>query len=547
MNFNRRLILFLGCLSIILSSRVTMAQDICPITPQPLRATQQKGHFIFNGGVKILGETQLVDNIVEFKKVLADKIAYQATSKKNDSKINLVLDGGNANEEAYQLRISSNKIEIKASNRKGIANGLTSLAQLIISHATGNSSEIPNWEIDDQPRFAWRGLMLDESRHFFGEEKVKQLLDWMAYYKLNKFHWHLTDSQGWRLAIKKYPKLTTIGAVGNNSNPNAPAKFYTQAQIKAIVAYAAKKNIEIIPEIDMPGHATAANKAYPQYSGGGTKEHPEFTFNPGKEETYSYLTDILREVKLLFKTDKIHLGADEVSFGAKAWETDKAVKELMLKHKLNTILEVENYFVKRMADSIFKLNAKVLAWDEALSANLDRDKTILFWWRHDKPQIRDQALANGYPVVICPRLPMYLDFVQDQSHKLGRKWNGKFNTLLNVYEYPGNESYVGNVLVQGLQANLWTETIYNAERLDFMLFPRIAAVAEAGWTQQENKNEDMFLKRVKNDLQLYKKQGIYYFDPFNEDINKKIENPKEKNKVDYVDPFAKENKLGKQN
>jgi len=545
MSINRCLIVFLGF--IVFASSSMAAQNTCPIIPQPLKSNQSEGYFVFDGGVRILGEQQLADYIAQFRMVLAEKNNYQLSNKKNNRTVNLILQKNSTDNENYQLNTSSNKIEIKAGTKKGIANGLASLAQLVINYTNGQSSKIPNWQIEDEPRFAWRGFMLDESRHFFGEQKVKQLLDWMAYYKLNKFHWHLTDEQGWRLAIEKYPKLTTIGGVGNHSNKNAPARFYTQQQIKTIVDYAAKRNIEIIPEIDMPGHATAANKAYPEYSGGGTKEHPEFTFNPGKEATYGYLTDIIREVKSLFKTDKIHLGADEVAFGAKAWETDEDVKSLMAAHNLKSILDVENYFVKRMADSIYKLNTKVLAWDEALSADLDKEKAILFWWRHDKPQLLEQALTKGYSVVVCPRLPLYLDFVQGNSHKLGRKWGGKFNTLLNIYQFPGNEAFASNPLVKGLQGNLWTETIYNEQRLDFMLFPRIAALAEAAWTKQENKNDDTFLKLVKNELTMYQKQGIYYYDPFNEELPKKVENPNEKDKVDYVDPFAKEIKFTKPN
>lgn len=545
MNINRCLILFLGCLVCFFSK--ASAQNICPIIPQPLKSNKGEGYFVFDGGVRILGEQQLAGQIAQFREILVEKNNLQFGKTKNTKSINLVLQSNIANEEAYQLDITSNKIEIKAGTQKGIANGLTSLAQLIINYTVGKSAKIPNWKIQDEPRFAWRGFMLDESRHFFGTQKVKQILDWMAYYKLNKFHWHLTDEDGWRIAIEKYPKLTTIGGIGDRTNKNTPAQFYTQQQIKDIVVYAANRNIEVIPEIDMPGHATASNRAYPEYSGGGTKEHPEFTFNPGKEATYSFLTDILKEVKSLFKSDKIHLGADEVAFGAKAWETNEDVKTLMAKHNLANILEVENYFIRRMADSIYKMNAKVLAWDEALSANLDKEKTILFWWRHDKPQVRDQALAKGYSIVLCPRLPLYFDFVQDASQKLGRKWSGKFNPILDVYQFPGNVDYAGNPLVKGLQANLWTETIYNNQRLDFMTFPRITALAEAGWTNQDNKNDNSFLENIKNELKLYKKQGIYYFDPFGDELPKKVENPNEKDKLNYVDPFAKETKLGKPN
>lgn len=544
-NFNRCFVLLMTCYLFAFSK--AEAQQDCPIIPQPNRAVKTQGVFIFDQSVKIVGSKNFLPLINHFTTVLQEKIGYQAAEKKNDKTIQLVLTRGGLNHEAYQIHVSSNTITVKASNETGLANGLTSLAQLIINYNTGKISKIPNWKIEDEPRFEWRGFMLDESRHFFGAEKVKQILDWMAYYKLNKFHWHLTDEQGWRLAIAQYPKLATIGGIGNHSDKNAPAKFYSQAQIRDIVQYAAQRYIEVIPEIDMPGHATAANSAYPEFSGGGTPEHPEFTFNPGKEATYTYLTNILKEVKALFKSDKIHLGADEVAFGAKAWETNEDVKQIMAKHQLNNILEVENYFIKRMADSIKTLNAKVLAWDEALSANLDQNNTILFWWRHDKPQQLEQALSRGYAVVVCPRLPLYLDFVQDQSHKLGRKWNGKFNRLLDIYQFPGNASFADNPLVKGLQGNLWTETIYNEERLDFMIFPRLAAVASAGWTKQENKNEAAFIALIKNELKLYKKQGIYYFDPFNEQLPKKLENPSQKNKTEYVDPFVKETKFEKQN
>lgn len=541
--FNRCFIVLWGGL---FAFQEVAAQE-CPIIPQPFKAVKTKGEFVFDQGVKIIGSQQLADQIARFRSILSEKTGYQPAVTKNINAVNLILDNTITATEAYRLAISTHKIDITAGNQVGIANGLASLAQLVVNAYSNQRAIIPNWKIEDQPRFEWRGFMLDESRHFFGEQKVKQILDWMAYYKLNKFHWHLTDAQGWRLAITKYPKLATIGGLGNHSDANAPAKFYTQAQIIDIVNYAAQKNIEVIPEIDMPGHATAANKAYPAYSGGGTKEHPEFTFNPGKDSTYIYLTNILKEVKTLFRSDKIHLGADEVSFGAKAWETNEAVKALMAKHNLENILEVENYFVKRMADSIQNLKAKVLAWDEALNANLDPNNTILFWWRHDKSQQLEQALNKGYHVVVCPRLPLYLDFVQDESHKLGRKWQGKFNGLLAVYQFPGNASFAQNPLVKGLQGNLWTETIYNQQRLDFMVFPRLAAVAEAGWTSQENKNEKVFLQLVKNELKLYKRQGIYYFDPFNKEVPQKVENPHEKDKVNYVDPFTAETKLGKPN
>jgi hexosaminidase len=357
--------------------------------------------------------------------------------------------------------------------------------------------------------------MLDESRHFFGKEKVKFLLDWMAFYKLNRFHWHLTDEPGWRLEIKNYPRLSLVGGIGNYLDSTATAQYYTQEDIKEIVAYAAERKIVVIPEIDMPGHATAANKAYPQYSGGGSEKHPDFSFNPGREETYQYLTDILREADVLFPSDMIHLGGDEVSFGNEKWKTDAAVQRLMKKNGLKDLKAVEDYFIQRMADSLFEMNNRILAWDEMAGASLPVDKTLIFWWRHDRPEQLKTALDKGYTTVLCPRLPFYFDFVQDSAHRFGRKWNRLYNSLKEVYSFSAAQTAVAQnkkQLIAGMQANLWTETVSDEQRLDYLLFPRISALAEAAWT--EEKNYAGFLDRLKLHLPLYQKQKIYYYDPF---------------------------------
>jgi hexosaminidase len=360
--------------------------------------------------------------------------------------------------------------------------------------------------------------MLDESRYFFGKEKVKSILDWMAFYKLNRFHWHLTDEPGWRIEIKKYPMLSLVGGIGNHANPFAPAKFYTQEDIKEIVNYATERHIIIIPEIDMPGHATAANRAYPEFSGGGSEKYPDFTFNPGYEKTYSYLTNILRETKALFPGNMLHLGGDEVSFGSEKWLTNEGIKKLMKENDLHSAKDVEKYFMERMADSVYQLNAKLLAWDEVADLNLSDTKTIIFWWRQDKPQQLKTALQKKYDVVLCPRLPFYFDFVQDSSHTMGRKWNGKFSSLRDVYDFkasglPGIQSQNAQQIL-GIQANLWTETIHTEQRLDTMLFPRIAALSEAAWTADSKRNFESFKQRLTSQFALYEKAGILYYKPF---------------------------------
>lgn len=355
--------------------------------------------------------------------------------------------------------------------------------------------------------------MLDESRHFFGKEKVKSLLDWMAFYKLNKFHWHLTDEPGWRVEIKKYPLLTYIGGIGNHSDPDAAPNYYTQEDIREIVKYAAERKITVIPEVDMPGHARAANRAYPEFSGGGSERYPHFTFNPGLEATYSYLTDILKEVDMLFPSQMIHLGGDEVHFGNQQWNDIEGVQRLMAENQYTDLSEVEKHFMVRMADSLYAMGNKFLAWDEMADIPLPVDKTIIFWWRHDQPDYLTKALKRNYPVVLCPRIPLYFDFVQHDSHKVGRRWAGAYSELEGVY-YFNAEQYAGDRTPQvlGIQANLWTEVIRTPERFDFMMFPRISALAEAAWGN--NADFSGYQERVGDHLSLYKEQGIYYFNPF---------------------------------
>ncbi|OJU23802.1 MAG: beta-hexosaminidase [Sphingobacteriales bacterium 41-5] len=421
----------------------------------------------------------------------------------------------NAMKGSYSLKISRNEVLLSATDDEGIFYGITSLLQLITSKKVVNGrANIPSWEINDKPLYRWRGLMLDESRHFFGKEKVKSLLDWMAFYKLNKFHWHLTDEPGWRLEIKKYPLLTLVGGIGSHTNPYSPTAFYTQEDVKEIVQYAAERKIEVIPEVDMPGHARAANRAYPQFSGGGSEKYPDFTFDPGNEGTYQYLTNIIREVDVLFPSKMIHLGGDEVSFGNQQWGKNHGIQKIMASNNLKNLKDVEDYFMKRMADSLYKLNSKFLAWDEMANLSLPADKTVIFWWRHDKPEQLKMAVEKNYSVVLCPRIPLYFDFVQDSSHTVGRKWKTSYAGLGNLYMFDAgsflSKSQQNKVL--GIQANVWTEVIATTQRLDYMIFPRISALAETAWS--EKKNYANYLDRLKTHLPLYEQKGIFYYDIF---------------------------------
>lgn len=491
---------------VLLASQQIIAQ---PIIPKPVSAIKQAGVFQYRNARIVAG----ADSLLPAALYLQQQLSIGKTGKGPVIK----LTATKGNDEGYAITMQPNTITIRGNSAAGVFYGVISLLQLTAQNKAGT---IPCWNITDKPLYQWRGCMLDESRHFFGKEKVKQLLNQMAFYKLNRFHWHLTDQPGWRIEIKQYPRLVTTGGIGNQTDPSAPAAYYTQEDIKEIIAYAAARYITIVPEIDMPGHATAANRAYPEFSGGGSARYPEFTFNPGKEGTYTYLTNILKETDALFPSQMIHLGGDEVSFGNEKWMQNEDIKNLMAAKGLKDAKEVEYYFIRRMADSLQALGNKTLAWDEVTQASLVPGETIVFWWRHDQPLQLTTSLQKGYSVVLCPRLPFYFDFVQDSTHVSGRRWakDKLFNSLKDVYEFSlAAYSITPEQLPQvlGIQANVWTETIKTDQRLDFMTFPRLCAFAEAAWTKPPQKNFTDFEKRLQTQLPLLKQAGIQYYDPFN--------------------------------
>jgi hexosaminidase len=512
------------------------AQQSCPVIPLPASFSKTEGVFQLTDHTLIGVNQPALGPLAHYlqKELLKFKgLSLTMGESAALPSISLMLTAKKAIEtEKYVLEITVKNITISASTTDGIFNGISTLLQLL-RQSKGLAVEC--WKITDEPKYGWRGIMLDESRYFFGKEKVKQLLDWMAFYKLNRFHWHLTDEPGWRLDIKKYPKLALIGGIGNYFNPFAPAKYYSQEDINEVVLYAAERHIQIIPEIDMPGHATAANMAYPEYSGGGTDKHPEFTFNPGKEITYQYLTNILKETDVLFPSQMIHIGGDEVAFGNKKWNTDPDVLELMKAKGLKDLKAVEHYFIKRMADSIIKLNNKVLAWDEVSDADLPAKNTVVFWWRHDRPETLKAALDKGFSVVMTPRIPLYFDFVQDSTDISGRRWSaGEYNPIEKVYHFSPErlpEVARHEQSIMGMQACLWTETVNSTQRLDYMLFPRISALAEAAWTANDKKDFNDFQFRLKAHLECFKAAGIYYY-------NNKKSNPEpipKKISISYID------------
>jgi hexosaminidase len=523
---NRKIISARGLVILLLVALASCdANDVMEpsVIPLPQEISVAAGYFSINTSTRIRlsdkqpGLSSAAELFVETVKQSTgfELIIESRSSEASGNSIDLVLQDRGLGDEGYELAVAKDGIQITAKTSRGIFYGLQSLRQLLPSQIEsseridGLQLQVRLVQIKDRPRFAWRGLMLDESRHFFGKEYVKKLLDQMAMLKMNVFHWHLTDAPGWRLEILKYPKLTTVGSIGNKSDPDAPAAFYTQDDIREIVVYAAERHIQVLPEVDMPGHATAANRAYPEYTGGGSEKRPDFTFNPGREETYTFLTGILEETAALFPAPWIHYGGDEVHFANEQWIDLPDVKALMAEHDLRDLKEVEHYFNRRMADEIQRLGKKTVAWDEVVDAGVDPDDAIIIWWRHNVPEQLSKALDQGYEIVLSPRRPLYFDFVQDDSHQVGRRWDG-YNDLKQVYDYPDFPA----TQILGMQASMWTETVRTTERADFMIFPRLTAIAEAAWTDASNKDYKDYQRRLRSMLERYDVIGIAYFDPF---------------------------------
>lgn len=484
-----------------------------PIIPYPQSVVTAEGHYDTGRGFDIHVSDSSFVSEADFlnEKLLERNMDSRVVAGNKDRGILIKYDRSVNSAEGYRLVIGRKDIEIAASDPAGAFYGVQTLLQLL-----DNGKELPCVTINDEPRYGWRGFMRDDARHFTGAESVRNFLDLMAYYKLNRFHWHLTDAQGWRIEIKKYPRLATVGGVGSHSDPDAPCSYYTQDEIRDIVDHARRRHIMIIPEIDMPGHATAANRAYPEYNGGGEGIFPDFTFNPGKEETYTYLSDILGEVAELFDSPYMHIGGDEVAYGINAWKTDPYVQALMKREGFTDVKQCERYFMNRMITEIAHLGKTLVGWDELLDLDVDKSTDIM-WWRHDRPDYLTRSLEAGYTTVLCPRKPLYFDFVQHDNHTVGRKWDG-FCPLEDVYAFPDpwfEEIGVTNAMqthIAGIQANAWSELMHNSERVDFMTWPRLCALAESGWTERENKDFKGFETRLDDAYRLFDSLRIYYFD-----------------------------------
>lgn len=536
--------------TVVCTASAQQQQQECPLIPKPVEAMAMDASFTLDNRTAILYDEEFAPQAQLLQGELLAQCGISPVlnpegPKKGLSGTRIVLQRAKKlGEEAYTLHIDDNIITLQASERKGMINATMSLLQLArlayhtskgyISRDTWNpfyyndalnakpqegKITLQGWHISDSPRFSWRGFMLDEARHFFGKKKVKQLIDYMALYKLNRLHWHLSDEQGWRVEIKAYPKLALIGGIGHNTDPFAPAQYYTQDEVREIVAYAYERGIEILPEFDMPGHATAMVKAHPEFSGGAKgSRKPNYTLNPGKEELYYFINRILKEVDALFPFQTIHIGGDELKDGNSVWNDNADIQALMKRENLTSFLDVEHYFAHRVADSLFQMNNRIAAWDELAGLDLPNDKTIIYAWRPDKLEMLRKAVEKDYNIVFSPRKPMYFDYAQDslQVHGVGWKKFG-VNSYRKVYDWDYSTFDVdfskgGKIL--GIQANMWTERVDTPDRLDYLVYPRIIALAENAWTAREQKDIESFDLRLKEQFRLLRADDIYFNNPF---------------------------------
>ncbi len=424
--------------------------------------------------------------------------------------------------EAYEINVSNSSIELKASSEAGLFYAIQSLRQLFLSSIFSesrveNSWIVPCLEIQDAPRFAWRGAHLDVSRHFMPVTFVKKFIDLMALHKLNVFHWHLTDDQGWRLESLKYPRLTEIGAwrkqtmIGHGLNKNPEfdgiphGGFYTQDEAREIVAYGLERHVTVMPEIEMPGHAQAALAAYPEF--GNTGETLEVwdrwgvnenVFNP-LEPTILFLQGILSEVLEIFPSAYIHVGGDECP--KTQWEHNGPAQIRITQLSLADEHELQSYFIGRMDQFLTAKGRRLVGWDEILEGGLTANATVMSW-RGEEGGIA--AAKAGHDVVMTPEYATYFDHYQSQNTELEPLAIGGFLPLEKVYAYepiPPQLTELEARHVLGAQAQHWTEYMKDAAHVEYMSFPRLTAFCEVVWSDKSSRNYDGFLARLKIHLE----------------------------------------------
>lgn len=506
------------------------------VVPMPLEInTTQQASFLLKSGVTVYypaGNEKMQRN-AEFlasyvKAQTGIELQVQAGEGRKGG-IVLQLGLANDNPEAYQLKVDASQVVISSPSEAGVFYGIQTLRKAV-DVAEGSNVELPAVEINDQPRFGYRGMMLDVGRHFFSMDEIKTYIDMMALHNINRFHWHLSEDQGWRIEIKKYPKLTEIGSmrketvIGHNSGKydgKPYGGFYTQEQAKEIVAYAAERYITVIPEIDLPGHMQAALAAYPELgcTGGPYEVWTQWGVSDnvlcaGNDQTIQFIKDVLAEIVEIFPSEYIHVGGDECP--KVKWSTcpkcQARIKALGLKsdNKHTKEERLQSYVIHEAEEFLNSKGRKMIGWDETLEGGLAPNATVMSW-RGEAGGI--EAAKQHHDVVMTPNTYLYFDYYQSKDTETEPMAIGGYLPIERVYSYepmPKSLSPEEQKYIVGVQANLWTEYIPDFKQVQYMVLPRMAALSESQWCAPEKKNYEAFLQRVSRLVNIYAKNGWNY-------------------------------------
>ena len=492
-------------------TQISAWADNAGIIPRPLSVVKSEGYFTIDESTSLVFNKKL-DKAASY---LLDYLPLQTKKGKKNNSIRLTLDKKMAKEE-YSLRIHSRGIEIRGGEYAGVFNGIQSLLQLLPAEVYAKKLtypvEVPLVDIKDAPQYTYRGLLLDVARTFQPVEEVKRVIDYMAYCKLNKLHFHLVDSEGWRLELKKYPHIAEKAGFRGGDSPLHPiygsfdqkyGGYYTQEELRDIVAYASQRNIEVIPEVDMPGHSKALGMVHPDILCNYT---PDTSHTNGidvrdvwcasKESNYQLVEDIVKELVDIFPSEYIHIGGDEVNF--KWWKECPDCQQLKQEKGLENEAQVEQYFINRVSDILTRYNRKAMVWDEAVDGGLLPTTTMVTGWRGVKQWL--EATGQGYPTIIMPSSVFYLDKRQYPHDKGHNSRNGlSLQTICDFTFEDAGFSDAQRKNIAGIEGAFWTEIYLSnihpegrfSDYLEYMLFPRLFGVSEIAWGQSRRSYNEM--------------------------------------------------------
>lgn len=508
------------------------------IIPMPQNLVQNQGVFKLSSGTSFGATTDEAKTVAEFFAAKMRNATGYNISVSDKGDITLTLDAAlDVNDEGYTLDVTSEGVTVKAKTPQGLFYGMQSFMQLLPAEiesaekASGIAWQAPAVSIKDEPRFGYRGVMLDVCRHFIPVEDIKKQIDVLSLFKINRLHWHLTEDQGWRIEIKKYPKLTEVGSKRIDGEGTEYKGYYTQGEIKEVVKYAQDRFITIVPELEMPGHELAAIAAYPELSCKGEAITPRIIWGvedivmcPGKEDMFVFLEDVIKEMVELFPGTYFHVGGDECP--KTSWKNCPTCQARIKKEGLkadgkHTAEErLQSYVITRMEGVLAKYGKKIIGWDEILEGGLSPDATVMSW-RGEEGGIA--SALQDHDVIMTPGgNGMYLDHYQGDS-KIEPVAIGGYTTLEKTYSYnPTPDTLVAmkkDHFVKGVQTNIWTEYLYNVDLVEYRMYPRVLALSEIGWTNVDRKNFDDFARRINNAYVRLDEHAVNYHIPQPEQPN----------------------------